>query len=208
MLKRRGADRVVAVDVVDSAISEARLLTEVYETPVEIVQRDAYEFLVDNRDQFDHVLFLGLFYHLRSPLFVLDRLAAITRERLYFQTWVRNEGAPLRAARRLLFAAYQAGVLRQREGWRRAIGAAWHTLNHRLELGNLPIDDSYLMSHPDFPRMSFIPRGMNGDTTNWWVGDTNTVRAILDSAGFRRVRQLSDDTFLCDNAPEPARDAA
>jgi len=201
MFKKRGAERVVAVDIVDSAISEAQLLTKVFGTPVEIVQSDIYDFLINNRDHFDYVIFLGIFYHLRSPLFVLDKLSAITRERLYFQTWVRNEGALLDGIRRLLFAFYEMGVLARRGEPRRAITSAWRTLTQPLELpDNLDTEDSYIMSHPSFPKMSFIQKSMNNDPTNWWVGDTRTIRAILESTGFRRIQQLSDDTFICDNS--------
>lgn len=200
MFKKRGAERVVAVDIVDAAIRQAQLLLEVFETPVELVQKDIYDFLIENQSQFDYVIFLGIFYHLRSPLFVLDKLATITRERLYFQTWVRNEGTMLDNMRRLLFAFYEMSVLTKRGKPGRGIKSAWHTLTRPLELPeNLDVKDSYLMSHPSFPKMSFIQKSMNNDPTNWWVGDTQTTRAILDSTEFRHIQQLSNDTFICDN---------
>lgn len=201
MLKKRGAERVVAVDIVDSAIREAQLLTRVMETPVEIVQQDIYEFLIENRTYFDYVIFLGVFYHLRSPLFVLDKLVEITRERMFFQTWVRNEGAVLNGVRRLLFAAYELGVLAKRGKPGQAITSAWQHLTQPLNLpDDLSVEYSYLMSHPDFPKMTFIQKSMNNDSTNWWVGDTRSIRAILESTGFRRIQQLSDDTFSCENS--------
>jgi tRNA (mo5U34)-methyltransferase len=200
MFKKRGAEKVVAVDIVDSAISEARLLTTVFETPVEIVQKDIYDFLIENRSQFDYVLFLGIFYHLRSPIFVLDKLAALTRERLYFQTWVRNEGALLYNIRRLLYAFYEMGVLVKNKKPRQGIRSVWRTLTRPLEIpDSISVKDSYIMSHPGFPKMSFIQKNVNNDPSNWWVGDTRTIRAILDSTGFRQIKQLSDDTFICDN---------
>lgn len=200
MFKLRGADRVVAVDIVDSAISEARLLNTIRQTSVEIVQADIYDFLIENRESFDYVIFLGIFYHLRSPLFALDRLVQITRERLYFQTWVRNEGHALQSVRRMLFAAYELGVLTKRGQPRQAVTQAWQHLTHPLVLpDNLNVAESYLMSHPDFPKLSFIQKCANNDATNWWVGDTATIQAILTSTGFSSVQRISDDTFICDN---------
>ncbi len=201
MLKKRGAERVVAVDIVDSAIREAKLLTKVLGTPIEIVKQDIYDFLKENHESFDYALFLGIFYHLRSPLFVLDQLVSRTRERLFFQTWVRNEGAILGGARRLLFASYEMSVLVKRGKPGRAVRSAWRTLTRPFELpDNIEVEDSYLLSHPGFPKMNFIQKSMNNDSTNWWVADTRTIRTILDSAGFRRIQQLGDDTFICDNA--------
>src|SRR5690606_23046745 len=52
---------------------------------------DVYE--VDTFDQkFDYVLFMGVFYHLRYPLFALDKVARLPRERLVFQSMVRGPG--------------------------------------------------------------------------------------------------------------------
>jgi len=40
--------------------------------------------------EFDYVLFMGVFYHLRHPLLALDRVAGLVRERLIFQTMIRG----------------------------------------------------------------------------------------------------------------------
>ncbi len=200
MFKKRGAERVVAVDISDSAVREAQLLTEIFETPVEIIQSDIYDFLIASHDQFDYVIFLGIFYHLRAPLFALDKLFNLTRERLYFQTWVRNEGAILTRARRVLFAAYEFGVLIKRGKFDQALNSVWRNLTKSLEIpDNLSIDQSYLMSHPDFPKLSFIQKSANNDPTNWWVADSRSIRAILESVGYKTIKQISDDTFICDN---------
>ncbi|HEY7855034.1 MAG TPA: TIGR04290 family methyltransferase, partial [Terriglobales bacterium] len=41
--------------------------------------------------QFDYVLFMGLFYHLRYPLYALDLVVKKVRQRLIFQTMLRGE---------------------------------------------------------------------------------------------------------------------
>ena len=40
--------------------------------------------------RFDYVLFMGVFYHLRHPLYALEKVAALFRRRLVFQTLVRG----------------------------------------------------------------------------------------------------------------------
>ena len=40
--------------------------------------------------QFDYVLFMGVLYHLRYPLFALDKVARLPRERLVFQSMLRG----------------------------------------------------------------------------------------------------------------------
>lgn len=90
MMKRRGASRVLGIDVDESSLKRARFLAEVYGVDVEFRIEDVYRFCLRNTEHFDYVMFLGLFYHLRHPLLVLDHMAAIVRERLYFQSVIRG----------------------------------------------------------------------------------------------------------------------
>ncbi|HXT50798.1 MAG TPA: DUF1698 domain-containing protein [Thermoanaerobaculia bacterium] len=91
MMKRRGAERVVGIDIRERNIEQARLVTAALGVDVELRHENVYRTCWEDREEFDFVLFLGLFYHLRSPLFVLDRLALRTRERLFLQTVERGE---------------------------------------------------------------------------------------------------------------------
>jgi tRNA (mo5U34)-methyltransferase len=84
-MKQRGAKHVLAIDV-PRQIEQAKLVAEVYNADVEFRAQNVYEYMLTNTTQFDYVLFLGLFYHLRHPLLVLDRAAELTREKLLFQT--------------------------------------------------------------------------------------------------------------------------
>jgi tRNA (mo5U34)-methyltransferase len=60
---------------------------------VRFEQRDVYE-LVDCRETFDLVLFLGVFYHLRHPLLGLDIVAGLDHRLLLFQTLTSGFDAP------------------------------------------------------------------------------------------------------------------
>jgi tRNA (mo5U34)-methyltransferase len=90
MMKKRGADYVLGVDASDRSIGQARFLAELHNVDVDFRLEDVYRFCLNNREVFDYVLFMGLFYHLRHPLLVLDHVAAVTRELMYFQCEVRG----------------------------------------------------------------------------------------------------------------------
>jgi tRNA (mo5U34)-methyltransferase len=87
--KKRGAGRVLGVDVDDRYLSQARFAAAVLGMDVEFAKCSVYD--VDQiPGQFDYVLFMGVFYHLRYPLFALDKIVKKVRGRLVFQTMVRG----------------------------------------------------------------------------------------------------------------------
>jgi tRNA (mo5U34)-methyltransferase len=88
-LKKRGAGRVLGVDVDDRYLNQARFVAEVLGQNIEFQKCSVYE--VDSiPGQFDYVLFMGVFYHLRYPLYALDNLVRKVKGRLIFQTMVRG----------------------------------------------------------------------------------------------------------------------
>jgi tRNA (mo5U34)-methyltransferase len=89
-MKRRGAARVVGIDVDDAFLAQARFATEVCGVDVELRRMDVYE-TPALRERFDVVLFLGVLYHLRHPLLALDLLHAhVVKDLLIFQTLERG----------------------------------------------------------------------------------------------------------------------
>lgn len=88
-LKKRGAGRVIGVDADDRYLNQARFAAEVLGLDVEFQKRSVYE--VDQIEgQFDYVLFLGVFYHLRYPLYALDKIAKKVAGKLFFQSMIRG----------------------------------------------------------------------------------------------------------------------
>ena len=89
--ERRGADRVLAVDryawdrfgMEEFLSARARL-----GSAVEHCHADVHELDPDDIGQFDLVLLLGVFYHLRNPLAALERIAGVTRRLLICETHV------------------------------------------------------------------------------------------------------------------------
>lgn len=94
-LQARGA-RVTGIEHSPQYLAQARFAAEVEGADIEYLQMDVYD--VDRLGrEFDFVLFMGVFYHLRYPLLALDKVGKIVRERLIFQSMIRGsrESMPL-----------------------------------------------------------------------------------------------------------------
>jgi tRNA (mo5U34)-methyltransferase len=85
-LARRGA-RVVSIDTDVHYLDQARWATERLglRERIEFRKSSVYE-LARVPEQFDVVLFMGVFYHLRHPLLALDIVASKVKSLLVFQT--------------------------------------------------------------------------------------------------------------------------
>jgi len=88
-MKRRGAQRVLGIDVEDRYLNQARFAAATLGLEIEFEKRSVYT--VDEiPGQFDFVFFMGVFYHLRYPLFALDRVIKKVGGKLLFQTMIRG----------------------------------------------------------------------------------------------------------------------
>ena len=88
-LKQRNAGRVLGIDLEDRCLEQARFAAETLDLDIEFRKLCLYD--VDQLSgQFDYVLFLGVFYHLRYPLLALDKAVKKTRGKLIFQTMMRG----------------------------------------------------------------------------------------------------------------------
>lgn len=90
MAERRGADRVVAVDILDEKHFGFRTLKEAFESEVEFIQANIYELPQILEEKFDFVFFWGVLYHLRHPILALDNLRLLTQGTLYIETAVAD----------------------------------------------------------------------------------------------------------------------
>jgi tRNA (mo5U34)-methyltransferase len=89
-MKRRGADRVVAIDSDPAYLAQARFAAEVTGADIEFRELDVYR-VETLREKFDVVLFMGVLYHLRHPLLALDLLREhVVRDTLVFQSLQRG----------------------------------------------------------------------------------------------------------------------
>jgi tRNA (mo5U34)-methyltransferase len=92
-MKRRGAERVVAIDSDPDYLAQARFAAEVSGVELEFRELSVYD-IGTLRERFDLVLFLGVLYHLRHPLLALDLIHEhVARDLLVFQSMQRGSGA-------------------------------------------------------------------------------------------------------------------
>jgi tRNA (mo5U34)-methyltransferase len=92
-MKRRGADRVVAVDFDERYLAQAQFAAEVSGAEIEFRQLSVYD-VAELGERFDVVLFLGVLYHLRHPLLALDLIHEhVARDLLLFQSMQRGSAA-------------------------------------------------------------------------------------------------------------------
>jgi tRNA (mo5U34)-methyltransferase len=89
-MKRRGADRVVAVDADPHYLAQARFAAGLADVEIEFRQLSVYD-LGRLCERFDLVLFMGVLYHLRHPLLALDLIHEhVARDLLVFQSMQRG----------------------------------------------------------------------------------------------------------------------
>jgi tRNA (mo5U34)-methyltransferase len=90
-MKRRGADRVLAIDSDPFYLEQAKFAAEVCATPIEFRRLNVYQ-VAEIGEKFDLVLFMGVLYHLRHPLLALDLLYDhVVADRMIFQSMQRGD---------------------------------------------------------------------------------------------------------------------
>ncbi len=127
---RRGAKRVVALDKNSwehhgfQGFKGFELVRRHFAPEIEAVTRDVMELRTNPIGSFDCVLFLGVLYHLRHPLYVLETLFDITREWLVIETALDMLNYPHPA---MAFYHYRTGVNQDPNKWWRRIRSALST---------------------------------------------------------------------------------
>ncbi|MDX1951933.1 MAG: TIGR04290 family methyltransferase [Verrucomicrobiota bacterium] len=89
-MKRRGAERVVAIDFDETYLAQAKFAAEVLEYDIEFQKLSVYDVGLLG-EKFDLVIFMGVLYHLRHPLLALDLIHEhVTKDLLLFQSMQRG----------------------------------------------------------------------------------------------------------------------
>jgi tRNA (mo5U34)-methyltransferase len=86
--ERRGAERVVAVDIYDPHDYGFAQVAEALGSKAEFHRASVYELSSVLPEQFDVVLFLGVLYHLRHPLLAIDAVRGVARDQVFVETAV------------------------------------------------------------------------------------------------------------------------
>jgi tRNA (mo5U34)-methyltransferase len=87
-MKLRGAERCVLVDPFEEFLKQAEFASSQFRAPLELINDDAHTFCLTTEERFDYIIFVGLLYHLKYPGLVLDRLAEMTKERIFIHSHV------------------------------------------------------------------------------------------------------------------------
>lgn len=89
-MKRRNADRVVAIDTDPHYLRQAVFAATQAEVEIDFRQMSVYE-VAQLHEKFDLVLFMGVLYHLRHPLLALDLLREhVVKDLMLFQCMQRG----------------------------------------------------------------------------------------------------------------------
>ncbi len=90
-MKQRGATRVLGIDVDERYLNQGRYAARTLGLDIEFQKRSVYE-LADIPGQFDFVIFMGVLYHLRYPLYALDNVVKKIAPggTMLFQTMLRG----------------------------------------------------------------------------------------------------------------------
>ncbi|HEX8926825.1 MAG TPA: TIGR04290 family methyltransferase [Terriglobales bacterium] len=88
-MKLRGAGRVLGIDVDERYLAQARFAAKTLGLQIDFERCSVYD-VAEIEGQFDFVIFMGVLYHLRYPLYALDNVVKKVGGTLLFQTMVRG----------------------------------------------------------------------------------------------------------------------
>lgn len=88
-MKRRNAERVIAIDIMPYRLAQVRFASYWFDLAIEPRELSVYD--VDRLNtEFDVVMFPGVLYHLKHPLYALEKVSEVCTGTLYFQSATRG----------------------------------------------------------------------------------------------------------------------
>ena len=88
-MRKRFADRVVGIDIMPHLLAQSRFASHWFDLPLELHQCGAYD-VQSLGSEFDIVVFIGVLYHLKHPLYALEQIASVCKDTMYFQSMIRG----------------------------------------------------------------------------------------------------------------------
>jgi tRNA (mo5U34)-methyltransferase len=188
-MKQRGAGRCVMVEPVVEFVDQATFVFEQFGVEVNVVCEDVHAYCLTTDERFDYVLFLGLFYHLKYPVLVLDRLAEMTKELMVFNSHI--EGIPPEAP--AVEETAPSALGRMRRSVAKRLGPSQGAVSRKAA----DVDRDELQS-PSFPRMSFLEGAYRGDLSNWWVPNYEALEPLARSAGLKLIARPHPEMLVAE----------
>ena len=159
-MRKRNAGRVVGIDIMPHLLAQARFLSHWFEQPLELRELGAYD--VESLGSFDVVIFIGVLYHLKHPLYALEKIASICTDTMYLQSKLQGSEKDFEPA------------------------------------DNYPFEEKQVFQRPEFLKMYFIEKSFNGDVSNWWFPNKSCLKAMIRTAGFRKIQDsLHPELMVC-----------
>lgn len=157
-LEARQAD-VVATDIQNPDDTGFNFSKKLFNSHVQYVRCSVYDLRESLEGEFDIVLFMGVFYHLKYPLLAFEQIYQI----------LKKGGILLFEGEAFL---HYAETFNQLKIW------------PRLALSSLLLT---LLAHSDIPvTLSYSP-GYYKDVSNWFIPNTACLRSWLRATGFETV---------------------
>ena len=89
--RKLGAKSAVGIEVEDHFYQHATLVSDLLDLGgIEFLKMSAYDIDSIRLNLFNITFFLGVFYHLKNPMAVLERLSAVTTEMIIVESAIRN----------------------------------------------------------------------------------------------------------------------
>ena len=189
-MKQRGAGRCLMVEPVVEFVDQAKFVFEQFGVEVEVVCEDVHVYCLTTDERFDYVLFLGLFYHLKYPVLVLDRLAEMTKELIVFNSHIEG---PLPQPPAAVDETELSALGRVRRSVARRLDPG-----QGAEAGEVGDVDRDELQSASFPRMSFLEGAYRGDLSNWWVPNYEALEPLARSAGLKVLARPHPETLVAE----------
>jgi tRNA (mo5U34)-methyltransferase len=187
-MKQRGAGRCVMVEPVVEFVDQATFVFEQFGVEVDVVCEDVHAYCLTTDERFDYVLFLGLFYHLKYPVLVLDRLAEMTKELIFFNSHIERSTPQPPAVDETELST----LGRVRRSVARRLDPS------RAQAAEVEDVDRDELQSPSFPRMSFLEGAYRGDLSNWWVPNYEALEPLARSAGLKILARPHPETLVAE----------
>ena len=100
--ERRGA-QVTAIDTCEPDLYGFATLRRILNSKIDFRQMNVYDIdQVFSKEYFDYVLFSGVFYHLRHPLLVLDKIRFVVKQTVWVESFVIDNAFVVNGKRKKL----------------------------------------------------------------------------------------------------------